>query len=80
MDKEIFTFYGDIFVSGLIYIVSSFSDPDGDCVAFSTDEELCEALGFVNDGILKVYVRAIGKILPLARQSHFLWSAPLVCL
>lgn len=33
-------------------------DPDGDYVAFSTDEELLEALGFTTDGVLKVYVRA----------------------
>ena len=39
-----------------------YSDPDGDYVAFSTDEELCEALGFVADGVLKVYVRARGMI------------------
>ena len=36
------------------------SDPDGDCVAFSSDEELCGALGFVTDGVFKIYVRTKG--------------------
>lgn len=31
-------------------------DPDGDHVSFSTDEELLEALGFVNDSIFKVFI------------------------
>ncbi|KAL4230805.1 Sequestosome-1 [Mactra antiquata] len=31
-------------------------DPDGDHVAFSTDEELMEALGFVSDSILKIFI------------------------
>ncbi|KAH3839941.1 sequestosome-1-like [Dreissena polymorpha] len=31
-------------------------DPDGDLVCFSTDEELMEALGFVNDGLFKLYI------------------------
>ena len=33
-----------------------FSDSEGDVVAFSTDEELKEALAAVNDGILNVYI------------------------
>ncbi|KAL3860599.1 hypothetical protein ACJMK2_010698 [Sinanodonta woodiana] len=32
-------------------------DSDGDLVAFSTDEELLEALGFVNNSLLKIYLR-----------------------
>jgi len=35
-------------------------DPDGDFVLFSTDEEQMEALGFVSDSILRVYVRPGG--------------------
>lgn len=31
-------------------------DPDGDRIAFSTKEELQEALGFVTDGVLRVYI------------------------
>ena len=46
-----------------------FSDPDGDYVAFSTDEELCDALGFVTDGVFKVYVRLNGK--HIARDNAF---------
>ena len=30
-------------------------------VAFSTDEELMEALGYVSDGIFKVYITTMGK-------------------
>ena len=53
------------------------SDPDGDYVAFSTDEELCEALGFVSDGVLKVYVRINGKIqkyILQTRQDMISWK------
>lgn len=32
-------------------------DSEGDQVAFSTDEELLEALGFVNNSLLKIYMR-----------------------
>lgn len=39
------------------HFTTFWKDPDGDYVAFSTDEELCEALGFVTDGVLKVFVR-----------------------
>lgn len=45
-------------------------DPDGDYVAFSTDEELCEALGFVSDGVLKVYVRINEGLKPAEGQAH----------
>lgn len=31
-------------------------DPDGDHVSFSTDEEQLEALGYVNDGLFKIYI------------------------
>ncbi|GFN77733.1 sequestosome-1 [Plakobranchus ocellatus] len=31
-------------------------DPDGDRVAFSTDEELKDAVTYVNDGVLRVYI------------------------
>ena len=33
-----------------------FSDSDGDLIAFSSDDELTEALGFVNDGVFRVYI------------------------
>ncbi|KAK3603903.1 hypothetical protein CHS0354_042914 [Potamilus streckersoni] len=36
-------------------------DSDGDQVAFSRDEELLEALGFVKDSLLKIYVREKGS-------------------
>ena len=36
------------------------TDPDGDVIAFSTDEELMEALGYVTDGVLKVYITTHG--------------------
>ncbi|KAL5012386.1 hypothetical protein ScPMuIL_010937 [Solemya velum] len=32
-------------------------DPDGDLVSFSTDEELLEALGYINDNIFRVYIK-----------------------
>ena len=41
--------------------ISSIVDSDGDVVAFSTDEELMEALGYVSDGIFKVYITTKGK-------------------
>ena len=50
-------------------IIIYFADPDGDFIAFSTDEELCEALGFVSDGVLKVYVKAKGNY-ELMTQVH----------
>lgn len=37
-----------------------FSDPDGDHVSFSTDEELMEALGFVSDSVFKIYITLRG--------------------
>ena len=46
-------------------------------MAFSTDEELCEALGFVSDGVLKVYVRINGKIqkyILQTRQDMISWK------
>ncbi|XP_078602752.1 sequestosome-1-like isoform X2 [Branchiostoma floridae x Branchiostoma japonicum] len=35
-------------------------DGEGDLVSFSSDEELLEALGFVNDGIFRIYVKVSG--------------------
>ncbi|XP_053398816.1 sequestosome-1-like [Mercenaria mercenaria] len=32
-------------------------DSDGDLVLFSTDEELLEALGFISDSLLKIYIK-----------------------
>jgi hypothetical protein len=32
-------------------------DNDGDLVAFSTGEELLEALGFVDNGLFRVFIR-----------------------
>lgn len=37
-------------------------DGDGDLVTFSTDDELMEALGFVNDGMLRIFIKQKGKI------------------
>ena len=37
------------------------SDPEGDQIAFSTDEELVEALGFVEDGVFRIKIK--GKLL-----------------
>ena len=49
----------------MCYLINSvliiFVDPDGDIVVFSTDEELLEALGYVNDGIFKIYITLKGK-------------------
>lgn len=36
------------------------TDPEGDMVQFSTDDEQMEALGFVNDSVFKVYVKETG--------------------
>ena len=36
-------------------------DSDGDNVNFSTDEELVEALGFVNDGLFRVYIKELPR-------------------
>ncbi|XP_063414432.1 sequestosome-1-like [Mytilus trossulus] len=33
------------------------TDPEGDHIAFSTDKELTEALGFVEDGVLKIKIK-----------------------
>ena len=38
-----------------------FVDPEGDQIAFSTDEELVEALGFVEDGIFRITLKGKGK-------------------
>ena len=39
-----------------------FPDNDGDAVAFSTDDELIEALGHVTDGIFKLHVASKGRL------------------
>ncbi|XP_071128034.1 sequestosome-1-like [Mytilus edulis] len=33
------------------------TDPDGDQIAFSTDKELTEALGFVENGVFKIKIK-----------------------
>ena len=33
-------------------------DDEGDNIAFSSDDELTEALGFVNDGLFRIYIRS----------------------
>ena len=33
------------------------TDQDGDYIAFSSDDELTEALGFVNDAIFRIYIK-----------------------
>lgn len=45
----------------LFYFI--FSDPEGDQIAFSTDEELVEALGFVEDGVFRIKIK--GKMVRL---------------
>lgn len=35
----------------------SLLDEDGDLIAFSTGEELLEALGFVDNGLFRVFVK-----------------------
>ena len=47
--------------SNIDMLSNMFSDSEGDVVAFSTDEELKEALAAVNDGILNVYVAMKSK-------------------
>ena len=37
------------------------TDPEGDQIAFSTDEELVEALGFVEDGIFRITLKETNK-------------------
>lgn len=37
------------------------TDPEGDQIAFSTDEELVEALGFVEDGVLRIKIKETKK-------------------
>ena len=39
------------------YIISLLSDAEDDHIAFSSDEELMEALGCLQDGILKIYIK-----------------------
>ena len=39
----------------MVFIV--LADSDGDLVAFSSGEELLEALGFVDDGILRIFIK-----------------------
>lgn len=43
----------------LLYKLGFFSllDEDGDLIAFSTGEELLEALGFVDNGLFRVFVK-----------------------
>lgn len=33
------------------------TDAENDSIAFSSDDELTEALGYVNDGIFKIYIK-----------------------
>ena len=50
-----------------IITVFSSTDADGDLIAFSSDEEIVEALGAVQDGIFRVYVKLKGKLLILTK-------------
>ena len=40
-----------------LLLICLLADSDNDLVAFSSDEELIEALGFVNDGIFRIHIR-----------------------
>lgn len=37
------------------------TDPEGDQIAFSTDEELVEALGFVEDGVFRIKIKETNR-------------------
>ena len=50
--------------------ISLIVDSDGDVVAFSTDEELMEALGYVSDGIFKVYITTKGKLTFISKSTR----------
>lgn len=39
------------------WVFFSLLDEDGDLIAFSTGEELLEALGFVDNGLFRVFVK-----------------------
>lgn len=46
-------FYTNLDVLPLFF----FSDPDGDRVAFSSTEEMKDAIGFASEGVLRVYIK-----------------------
>ena len=65
MPRLIWVFAGALSFCWFCHVVAQLyfvrADPDGDVVAFSTDEELMEALGYVTDGVFKVYITLKGR-------------------
>lgn len=47
----------DICLKVVVWGFFSLLDEDGDLIAFSTVEELLEALGFVDNGLFRVFVK-----------------------
>lgn len=47
----------DICLKVVVWVFFSLLDEDGDLIAFSTGEELLEALGFVDNGLFRVFVK-----------------------
>lgn len=47
----------DICLKVVVWGFFSLLDEDGDLIAFSTGEELLEALGFVDNGLFRVFVK-----------------------
>lgn len=47
----------DICLKVVVQVFFSLLDEDGDLIAFSTGEELIEALGFVDNGLFRVFVK-----------------------
>lgn len=47
----------DICLKVVVQVFFSLLDEDGDLIAFSTGEELLEALGFVDNGLFRVFVK-----------------------
>ncbi|KAJ8297990.1 hypothetical protein KUTeg_024521 [Tegillarca granosa] len=54
-------------------------DGDGDNVNFSTDEELVEALGFVSDGLFRVYIKELPREANLDDDSKGQIHPGIVC-
>lgn len=55
-----------VYVWSLIRLfVLIITDTDNEYISFSSDEEQTEALGFVTDGIFKVYIKGTGDTLSI---------------
>ena len=49
---------GELYIVSILNVLNlAFVDPEGDYIAFSSDEELVQALAHVQDGVFKIYIR-----------------------